>query len=348
MKRIIVLAIIFLSSFGVANAFDFFGLFNKRAQQWADIDFRNDPQYKNSQVATRKMKWLRSESQDEFEERMRKAYFYRVKANYTHKDKNTGEIEELNFDVVATCTTVLMNPEGTTYSRETPVPSVFGKATNDGGVAFLRVLDACHMHGFKRPRDIPDDLTPFVFWYDDVHKIGQGIGFASEDAYESPIAPLQFKGASLTEATFEEWQAWREKQLAEFKPIGILQSLWGVSPNGNQPEIQQGSSLDWPNRRSWRGCQGYRQRIVLPNEVQERVKELWPNGAPEFWFKEDAGLDRNQVRKLLEIKDGKNRGFSTVHKAPPDYLIAGSLISPNNGIITRSGGGNRPWAWSPQ
>ena len=229
MRQLIVAAVLFISIFGASHAFDFFGLFNKRAQQWTDIDIKNDPKYNNSRVSQRRLKWLRSESQDEFEERMQEALFFRVTANYTHKDRNTGEIEELNFDVVATCTAVLMDPEGITYSYEQPVPWNFGKATKDGGVAFLRVPKACSSGVFRKSHGIPDDFMPFMFWYDDVHEIGQGLGFATEDAYESPIAPLRFKSASLTRATFRDWQVWRDKQLAEFKPIGILQSPWGLS-----------------------------------------------------------------------------------------------------------------------
>jgi len=263
---------------------------------------------------------LRSESQSDFEKRMNRRVFYRLEAKYTHEDRNTGEIEEINFDIVALCDSVLMDPKGLTAPREAPVPGRFGKATKDGGLALLQVPKACS-DSVNMVRDkIPDDLTPFVIWWDSIHEMGPGLGFATEDAYESPISPLKFHGAKITNSSFEEWQAWREKQLAEFEPVSFLQSPWGVTANGNHPEIVS-KEYGW-----FRACRGA-QRIALPQEVQERVKKLWPDGAPDYWIYSDAGVDRQAIRDLL--KSDEYQGG----------LFMGRLYTTLSGIITRRGGG---------
>lgn len=64
------------------------------------------------------LRTLCAESIEEMKNRLKNAIFYRVTANYTHKDRKTGEIEEISFDVVAMCGgNIFMDVEGYTVAE---------------------------------------------------------------------------------------------------------------------------------------------------------------------------------------------------------------------------------------
>lgn len=271
---------------------------------------------------------LRSESFEEMKERLKNSIFYRVIAEYEHKNRKTGDVEEVKFDFVAMCGgRVLMDAKGYTVSETDGVnPAHFFEPTADDGLIMMRVPSACRSSEFVE--DVPDDFTPFVVWFDDIHKLTHGLGYATEDAYKSPVSQLEFVSASLERADIDAWLEWREDQVKKFKPIGFVKSPWGVSLAGNEPENRQHDVKELPTFVGLRSCNGQR-RVELPIKLHEDMKKLWPNGAPDFWLDEDAGLKPNALRKSFN----KNKNYEG------GKLSAGNLVPRRHGILTGKGGG---------
>lgn len=172
---------------------------------------------------------LRAESVEEMKERIKDSIFYRVKAEYSHTNRKTDEKENIKFDFVAMCgSRVLMDAKGYTVSETDGVnPAYFFEPTADNGLVMMRVPFACKSGEFAK--NIPHDLTPFVVWFDNVHKLTHSLGYSIEDAYESPTSQLKFQGASLERTDLDAWFEWREDRLKTFRPVGFVKSPWGVS-----------------------------------------------------------------------------------------------------------------------
>lgn len=244
---------------------------------------------------------LRAESAEEMKERLKNAIFYRVTADYAHIDRKSGELEEVSFDFVAMCgDRVLMDKEGYTISEDdgNVNPAHFFKQTADGGLIAMRVPSACRSHQFIKK--VPNNLTPFVVWYNDVHNIGFGLGYATESAYQSPVSQLKFYGASLIQTNYDDWLKWRKKQLTQFKPIGFVQGPWGISLSGNEPErVGNNSKVSRLTNLSF--CSG-QQRIRVSPEYQEAIRNYWPNSKTgmKFWWEEDVGIEAYTIAKAFD------------------------------------------------
>ena len=273
----------------------------------------------------RKLKQFRSESLEEMKERLKNSIFYRVKAEYSHADRKTGEVENIKFDFVAMCGgRVLMDAKGYTVSETDGVnPAYFFEPTEDDGLIMMRVPSACRSGEFVKK--VPNDFTPFVVWFDDVHKLTHGLGYATEDAYESPVSQLKFVSASLERADIDAWLEWRENRLKTFKPIGFVKSPWGVSLAGNDLEKQ---SDELPKFVNFRACRGQR-RYELAVEAQELLQRHRNNILPKFWKSESVGLEKNGVLHLVR----SNKQYGGPGYARPN------MQGYRHGILTRNGSG---------
>ncbi len=282
----------------------------------------------------KKLRRLRAETPEEMRERMKNLIFYRVKAHYSHEDRNTGETEDIRFDIVAVCSSnVLMDPKGYSVAETGggQTPSYFFHPTADDGLVFLRVPFACRSGQFVD--SVPDDFTPFVAWFDDIHNLKPGLGYASEDVYESPLSQLKFHGASIERTDAEAWHAWRAKRLAEFKPVAFLKSPWGVTSAGNEPENNRDVSHS-PYFVGISNCTGMR-RFKLPYNLKEKMSGIWPEGKPEFWWARDAGVDTDAFNKAFIFRQNyqPTEGYST------GLFAAGRSVPKDFGIVTQNGGG---------
>lgn len=274
---------------------------------------------------------LRAESFEGMKDRLENRIFYRVTADYTHKDRKTGEIETIKFNIVSMCgQNVFMDTKGYTVAESGggATPAYFFEPTADDGLIMMRVPSACRSNQFPDERHIPDDLTPFVTWFDNVFKLTHGLGYASPYAYDSSISQLKFHGASIKRSNLNEWLTWRKERLKIFKPVGIVKSPWGVSLNGNDLEYKYLRNSERPRLSGFRACNGYR-RKKLPLELKKQMQEIWPQGAPKFWIEKDAKLKSNSLYETFR----KNKNYAG------GKLWASDMVPNNHGILTRTGGG---------
>ena len=270
-----------------------------------------------------KLGWNRKSQLTEAE-RAAKATFYRFEAKYKHKDRSTGRPEIIDFDIVAVCNMrVTMSADGSVKSTHNPVPRHFMKATRDGGAVTIVVPHLCDETNLRFGDAVPADFMPFVAWLDNVNLItSQMLGYASEDAYESPWSQLSFHGAKVSQASYQDWKTWRSKQLNAFKPVGFIRSPWGISNAGGEPEnkpIQFSGIMN---------CSGYH-RIKLPGDVRVRLRPYWPASRPEFWTPFEASTtDYDVFAKIL--KSDAYRG---------GHINSGESVRRRFGVVKRNGGG---------
>jgi hypothetical protein len=198
-----------------------------------------------------------------------RGYFYRFRADF--EVKATGE--KIAFDYVAACNIRLTRWRAGGLSNDTTLsPRAMVQATRDGQAVLLQTVDGCH--GLTSENgDVPPDLLPLAVWFEDVSDLSAGLGYASEDAYDSPIAKLAFHGARIDRATRDEWEEWRKKSAEQYTERGVLPGPWGYDfPNSDPPGLGQ----------YVRSCEGYR-RLQLPDDLRAKLRELWPEGRPRYW-----------------------------------------------------------------
>jgi hypothetical protein len=199
------------------------------------------------------------------------AYFYRFRAGF--RVKETGE--HIDFDYVVVCDNIRLTrwSDGTLTDISPFSPRLMVQATAGGQAVMVQTLKACS--GLTSDNDdVPHDLLPIAVWFDSVDDLSIGIGYLSEDAYENPLAKLQFLGARVDRAARAEWEAWRQKAAADYVQRGALPGPWGRTSD---------SRFDLPPRGDNSRCNGYR-RLKLPAGVRKNIRELWPSERPRFWI----------------------------------------------------------------
>ncbi|HET9395626.1 MAG TPA: hypothetical protein VFO36_06180, partial [Nitrospiraceae bacterium] len=243
-------------------------------------------------------------------------YFYRMRAAFEVKE--TGE--RLDFDYVVACNIrVTRWRDGGLSDDSTYSPRMVAKATAGGQAVVLRTLGACN--GLTSENgDIPSDILPLAVWFDTVDDLSRGLGYVSEDAYDSPISKLRFHGARIDRATRGEWERWRKQAAESYIEQGVLPGPWGYDYPESDPNIDRYVS----------SCQGY-SRLKLPENLREKLRSLWPAERPRFW----ALHSENDNKILALISDPTQPsppgvGPWRVRFGTPNNTIA-------SGLPTRSG-----------
>src|SRR5215470_1915221 len=129
------------------------------------------------------------------------AYFYRFRAGF--RVKETGE--HIDFDYVVACSHIRLIRwgDGELSDNSTFSPRLMVQATAGGQAVMVQTLKACS--GLTSDNDdVPHDVLPIAVWFDSVDDLSIGIGYMSEDAYENPLAKLQFLGARVDRAARAE------------------------------------------------------------------------------------------------------------------------------------------------
>jgi hypothetical protein len=213
-------------------------------------------------------------------------YFYRFRASFELKE--TGE--RLDFDYVVACNIRLTRwRDGGLSDDSTFSPRVMVKATAGGQAVMLKTLNECS--GLTSENDnIHPDILPIAIWFDSVEDLSNGLGYVSEDAYDSPLGKLKFRGARVDLATRADWEAWRKKSGDEYVERGALPGPWGYDypDNMNERNPDIGKYLS--------ECSGYR-RVKLPEVIRAKVRPLWPSERPRFWTLPNE--DDSKIAQLL-------------------------------------------------
>jgi hypothetical protein len=191
-----------------------------------------------------------------------RGYYYRFKANYAYKG------EPLNFDIVVGCNVSITTYKDNSRSVEVGIaPMLYGLKMKDGRGVVIKPPEACRGQTTENGK-APAALLPLVVTYENADQPWFGLAYASEDAYESPISELKFFGATISNATFEEWQEWRRieapKNFITYELLGINETNRFDGPRW-KPGYRVMSSL----------CAGF-SWVKLPEPVREAIRPYWP------------------------------------------------------------------------
>jgi len=199
-----------------------------------------------------------------------RGYYYRFKANLAYKG------EPLAFDIVVGCNVRITTYKDNDRTVEVGVaPMAFGLKMKDGHGVVVRPPQACRGETTENG-DVPRNLLPLVVTYENAEAPWSGLAYASEDAYQSPISELKFSGATISKATFEEWQEWRR---TEAPKNFITYELLGINPKNmwDAPHWKPGY------RVMASGCLGA-SWVKLPEPTRDLARRFWPADKPVYWF----------------------------------------------------------------
>jgi hypothetical protein len=199
-----------------------------------------------------------------------RGYYYRFKASFTYRG------EPLDFDIVVGCNVRVTTYQDNDRTVEVGIaPMAFGLKMKDGHGVVIRPPQACEGQTTENGK-VPQNLLPLVVTYENAEAPWSGIAYASEDAYDSPLAELKFLGATISKATREEWQDWRR---TEAPRNFITYALLGINPDNmwDAPHWKPGY------RVMASGCLGA-SWVKLPEGVRDLVRRFWPADKPGYWF----------------------------------------------------------------
>jgi hypothetical protein len=249
-----------------------------------------------------------------------RAVFYRLIAKYQHGD------EIVDFDVVVGCAVrVTRYGDGDRSYDAFRDPTVYAKATKDGGVVWQIVPHACQGETSENG-GVPKDFLPGAIWFEDVTDFSLGIAYVTEDAYESPSSELKFLGSSIHEATRAEWEAFQpiaSKNLIEprvFTELGTWPAEREVKANlWNRAKLNEWWLPSF-------GCHGVIRYELTSEAARAFLRTLWPHSRPKFWMpsraqyrdflrnpdvKGPTAIDGHQLRDTVHFGHNQTQGYPT-------------------------------------
>lgn len=219
--------------------------------------------------------------------------FYRLKASYVTAGEN------VDFNIVVGCSvTVTRHGDNSTSYDAFRDPVVFAKPTKGGGAIMQLSPNICNGATTANGR-IPQDFLPGAVLFDNRNDLSFGVGYLSEDAFESPKSKLKFLGATVEAASEKEWM--------EFQPIAaenlVDPSRFFMTPQALPSKAEIASHL-W-NREFLNdvflgslACKGIaRFKIDRDPKVLARIRNIWPQENPQFW--RSRGTSSNELSPLL-------------------------------------------------
>ncbi|TWC00719.1 hypothetical protein FBZ93_105519 [Bradyrhizobium macuxiense] len=207
-----------------------------------------------------------------------RGYYYRFKASLAYKG------EPLDFDIVVGC-----NVRITTYKDNDRtveiglIPTIYGLKMKDGHGIVVRPPQACNGETTENGK-VPKTLLPLIATFESADQPWSGVAYASDDAYDSPLSELKFFGATISKATREEWQEWRQNEAPK---NFVTYALLGINAKNH---------WDAPY---WKP--GYRvmatdclagSRVKIPDSLRDMINGFWPADRPTYWYPGgDAGRE---------------------------------------------------------
>jgi hypothetical protein len=247
--------------------------------------------------------------------------YFRLKVKFTYK----GEPQD--FDIVVGCNVRQTNYRDNSRTVEIGmVPQVFGRRMTDGKAVVVRPPEACHGETTANGK-VQADLLPLIVVYDDADTLAFGTAYLSEDAYDSPLSVLSFKGASIDSATRAEFDEFRRTQ----------QNV--VTSKIYQRKLKQANlpgARDIPLWGDW--CVGY-VRYRLPEEIRGMVRPHWPAERPRYWLMADVGA-RVRIEGTLSLSKAVQSDSADSSARPwRAFAPASDGGVADFGMPTRRGGG---------
>lgn len=236
-----------------------------------------------------------------------RGYYYRFKANYAYKG------EPLDFNIVVGCNVSVTAYKDNSRSVEVGIaPMLYGLKMKDGRGVVIKPPEACQGQTTENGK-VPPALLPLVVTYEDADHPWFGLAYASEDAYESSLSELKFFGATISQASLEEWQEWRKteapKNFITYELLGINEANRFDHPRW-RPGYRVMSSI----------CAGFAW-VKLPQSVSEAIRPYWPASKPRYWYPSE------EARKTF-YSAGDFRGKKVLFEGYPlsDYTSAAEGI----------------------
>ncbi len=122
---------------------------------------------------------------------------------------------------------------------------------------------------------VPPDMIPFIAVYPDADRPAEGIGYGTEDAYESPLSELKFGKAEVLAATRAEWEAWRAIH-AGWNIIKPEMLHWTLGVRGSGKPIE-------PGKIYFGGFCYAAARHRLSEEARVAITPFWRERDSEYW-----------------------------------------------------------------
>lgn len=265
------------------------------------------------------------------------SFFYRMKADFILKD--TGE--PISFDYVVGCGGIVQS-----YSYTTPSvvyqhsPTIMFQPVGDGHALGVVTISMCEdwkwetlEYGPKAGDSrIPDNVRPLAIWIEDINDPSFGWGYKTDDAYDSPLAEIEFVKASLERTDEAAWRAWRQKAEADYEQAGVLPGPWGYSELG--PYLEYLTKID--AEQGYFGMVDPRCTAAAWVPVEETyIEEIFaaaPADVGRYWLVSDA---RNYAPETLQRMSADKSAFGP-GKSFGDF---GGRDNPYLGTLSRDGGG---------
>lgn len=248
--------------------------------------------------------------------------YYRLKVKLAYR----GEPQD--FDIVVGCNVRQINyKDGSRTYEAGLVPTVFGRRMNDGKGLVVRPPRACEgqttANGMVQP-----DLLPIVVVYDDADTLDFGTAYLSKDAYESPLSVLKFDGATIERATRADFDKFRKVETN----LVTRQSYHSALTSD-----QDLKSLNFTRlvRSFGRLCSAY-ERVLIPAEVRDLVRQNWPVDRPNYWLPDSSEAEK-QIRRALYESEKIQSDRST--DIPRRWDALSNRGNAERGLETRIGGG---------
>jgi hypothetical protein len=227
-----------------------------------------------------------------------RATYFRLKVNLAYKG------EPLDFDIVVGCNVRVTTYKDNDRTVEVGVaPMVYGLKMKDGRGVVVRPPEACDGQTTENGK-VPKALLPLIATYENADAPWFGLAYASEDAYDSPISELKFFGATIGNATREEWQEWRRteapKNFITYEILGINEKNRWEQPRWKPGYRAMGSI-----------CAGV-SRVHLPEPVRDAIRPYWPASKPDYWYP-------NEEAKQAFRAAGDYRGRKIPFEGSPLY-----------------------------
>jgi hypothetical protein len=226
--------------------------------------------------------------------------YYRLKVNLAYKGA------PLTFDIVVGCKVRVTTYKDNDRTVEVGVaPMAYGLKMPDGRGIVVRPPEACGGETTANGK-VPATLLPLIVTYEKADEPWFGLAYASDEAFESPIAELKFFSATIDKASRQEWDDWRR---TEAPKNFVTYDLLGVNPSNRFENVR------WKPGKRFMGsqCLGLA-RVKLADAAREIVRAQWPANKPTYWYPND------EARKALRARPDAEAGR-------PEWLFEGYRAS---------------------
>lgn len=253
--------------------------------------------------------------------------YYRVTVSLIHEQDEPVEI-----DVIIGCRTELRQILGESVSgRMVRVPYTYGVRTKDGQAVIMQTPNIC---GEDPAKVVPDDYLPMLFYAPDADNLEFMIAYVSEMAYEQKVSKLTFRKATITRASKEDYEAWKQTAPANVVPDKKVKSRFahyfggGVFPK------------DDPRNEMIVACRSVIKSPV-PEELKAEIRALWPADRPRFWKPELDDRRFRKIRNRAKSAAKKLNYFGNDQGGEISTILEGKGIRRKNGLGDLTGGGGK-------